>query len=180
MTPELLRKAMPFAGPRAFIFAQPLTDAMARWQINTPVRQAAFLANIAAETASLSLLKEDGDGSAYEPPSDRAKELGNTEPGDGKLFVGRGLLQITGRYNYGVCGQKLDLPLITNPALLERPENASQAAGWFWAYHGCNALADKDPNAFGSICREINGGYTGLDERIGCWVTARAALGCVP
>lgn len=177
MTPELLRTAMPFSGPRAFVFADPLTAAMDRWQINTPARQAAFLANIAAETASLSMLKEKRDGSEYEPPSEKARELGNTEPGDGALYVGRGLLQITGRANYALCGQKLGLTLLLNPALLERPENAAQAAGWFWAYHGCNSLADGDPNHFGTICHKVNGGYIGIDERIGCWIVARRALG---
>lgn len=180
MTPEMLRKAMPFAGARAWIFIDPLNRAMLRWNINTPPRQAAFLGNVAAETASLSLLKEASDGARYEPPSDLARMLGNTEPGDGALFVGRGLLQVTGRANYAACGVALSLPLLTNPALLERPENAAEAAGWFWATHGCNELADQDPNHFGDICRKVNGGFNGINERIGCWVTARAALGVNP
>lgn len=173
MTPEILRRAMPYAGMRAGLFAGPLTAAMQRWEISTPQRQAAFLANIAAETASLSMLKENSDGAAYEGRHD----LGNTEPGDGKVFIGRGLLQITGRANYALAGEKLGLPLIANPALLEQPETACEAAGWFWSYRGCSRLADADPNHFGSICHLINGGYDGIDERIGCWLTARAALG---
>lgn len=173
MTPDLLRKAMPYAGHRAEIFAPPLTAAMERWAINTPARQAAFLANVAAETASLSELKERSDGSSYEGRAD----LGNTHPGDGALYIGRGLLQITGCANYQACGVALGLPLILSPHLLEQPDAASQAAGWFWSTHDCNELADRDPNTFGTICRRINGGYNGIDERIGCWIIARRALG---
>ncbi|MGH8261394.1 MAG: glycoside hydrolase family 19 protein [Steroidobacteraceae bacterium] len=180
MTPATLRLAMPFAGDRVQTFAQPLTDAMVRWQIDTPARQAAFLANIAAETASLSQLRERSDGAAYEPPSALAADLGNTHAGDGALFIGRGCLQITGRAGYIACGQGLQAPLLTSPELLEQPQYAALSGAWYFAHHGCNEMADGDPNHFGAICRRINGGFNGIDERIGCWIRARAALGLRP
>ncbi len=175
MTPDLLAKVMPFCGVSAArTFAGPLTVAMEQWSINTPVRQAAFLANVAAETASLSLLKEVGTGAGY------VGILGNRTLAEAELYVGRGCLQITGRDNYAACGQALNLPLLTNPDRLLDPEYAAQSAGWFWQSHGLNALADQDPNKFITICTRINGGYNGADERVACWLYARRAFGCNP
>lgn len=173
MTPDVLRRAMPYAGARADTYADPLTTAMRLFSITTPQRQAAFIGNVAAETASLSQIVERTDGAAYENDS----ALGNTDPGDGFLYRGRGLLQVTGRANYAACGQALHLPLILSPQLLEEPANACMSAAWFWSTRGLNELADQDPNHFAEICRKINGGYNGIDERIGCWITARKALG---
>ncbi len=172
MTPEVLARAMPYcSAANVRIFAGPLSDAMAKWQITTPVRQAAFLANVAAETASLSELREQDSGAGY------VGILGNLTLADAELYIGRGCLQITGRDNYAACGTALDLPLLVRPQLLEQPEWAAQSAGWFWEQHGLNELADQDPNHFAEICRTINGGYNGIDERIGCWIVARKALG---
>lgn len=175
MTPEVLARVMPFAGAaRAALFAAPLSAAMARWDISTPARQAAFLGNVAAETASLSMLKEGGDGSSY------VGILGNRTAEEAALYVGRGPLQLTGRDNYAACGAALGLPLLTNPALLEGPLDGSQAAGWFWNSKGLNVFADRDPRAFATICERINGGFNGINERISCWIYARRALGVAP
>ena len=175
MTPEALAAALPYCGlARARIFAPPITAACSKWQIDTPVRQAAFLANAAAETASLSMMREDGDGSAY------VGILGNQTLADAQAYVGRGLLQITGRDNYAACGAALGEPLLVRPSLLEDPTWAAQSAGWFWSTRGLNQLADQDPNAFATICERINGGFNGINERIACWLYARRALGCQP
>ena len=180
MTPATLRLVMPYAGARADAFAEPLTAAMIRFDITTPQRQAAFLANVAAETASLSEIVEKSDGAAYEPPSALAADLGNTHAGDGARYIGRGVLQITGRFDYAQCAKALGLQLLDHPELLEDPANASLCGAWFFCSHGCNELADADPNHFASICKKINGGYNGIDERIGCWIRARAALAVRP
>jgi putative chitinase len=66
--------------------------------------------------------------------------LGNTVPGDGLRFRGRGLLQTTGRANYLATGKALGADLIANPERLAEPELASRSAGWFWKTHGCNAV----------------------------------------
>lgn len=92
-----------------------------------------------------------------------ATNLGNTQPGDGWKFRGRGLMQITGRANYAACGKALGIDLLASPELLEQPATAARAAAWFWTSRGLNALADADDIA--GITRKINGGTNGLDDR---------------
>lgn len=171
MTPELLLKIMPFAGERAELFAVPLAAAMAEFEITGARREAAFIAQIAHESGSLRYTAEIADGSAYEARLD----LGNTQRGDGARYKGRGLIQVTGRANYASCGQALGIDAIGSPELLQSPAAACRSAGWFWKTRGLNALADAD--AFGAITKKINGGYTGLDDRIQHWLRARKVLG---
>lgn len=170
MTPEELVRMMPFAGTRATLFAEPLTRTLAEFDITAPRRQAAFLANIAVESGSLKYVLEIAPGDTYEG----RKDLGNTEPGDGRRFKGRGLPQITGRANYLACGQALGLDLIATPELLEVPLHAARSAGWFWQTRHLGPLADEDK--FGSIVRLWNGGYNALDERIAHWLRIRRVL----
>ena len=171
MTPELLQDAIPYSGARAFAFAAPLTNAMAEFGINTPQRQAAFLAQVAHESGSLRYTLEIASGDAYDGRAD----LGNLNPGDGRRFKGRGLLQVTGRANYAKCGAALGLDLLRAPELLEAPAGACRSAGWYWQARSLNQYADKD--AFGSLTKAINGGYNGLDERCAAWRAACKALG---
>lgn len=92
-----------------------------------------------------------------------AKNLGNTEPGDGWRFRGRGLKQLTGRANYKRCGDALALDLIGSPDLLLKPINAAFSAAWFWDSNGLNKVADAgDVQA---MTRIINGGAMGLAQR---------------
>src|SRR5581483_8526335 len=171
MTPADLTAMMPFAASRADIYAEPLTVTMIEFEIDTPKRQAAFLANIAHESGSLRYVEEIATGDAYEG----RRDLGNTEPGDGVRFKGRGLPQITGRDNYRRCGRALGLDLISNPELLEEPLHAARSGGWFWREKNLAILADADK--FGSLCRNWNGGYNGLDDRIQHWLRIRRILG---
>jgi putative chitinase len=173
VTPAELLKAIPNAGPRSDIFAEPLTAAMAEFEITTPQRKAAFLGQVAHESGSLRYVRELADGSAYEGRAD----LGNTEPGDGPRYRGRGLLQITGRSNYAACGIALGLPLIGQPELLETPIAASRSAGWFWKMKNLNQYADR--NMYATITKLVNGGYNGLDDRLARWLEARKGLGIV-
>lgn len=151
-------------------FVQPLNDAMDEFQINTPTRQAAFLAQIGHESGSLRYVRELASGQAYEGRAD----LGNTEPGDGVKFKGRGLIQITGRANYAACGAALGEDLLGTPEILELPEQAARSAGWFWLTHGCNELADS--GNFQKLTRRINGGLNGLAERTAIWGRAKEQL----
>lgn len=144
---------------------------MAEFGIDTPKRQAAFVAQVAHESGSLKYLKEIADGSAYEGRAD----LGNSSPGDGPRYKGRGLLQVTGKSNYRACGVGLSLDLIAFPQLLEEPKNACRSAAWFWQSRGLNHFADND--LFGALTKRINGGYTGLDDRIQHWLKARKVFG---
>lgn len=151
-------------------FWQPLNDTMDEFEINTPTRQAAFLAQIGHESGSLRYVRELATGGAYEGRAD----LGNTEPGDGIKFKGRGLIQITGKANYAACGSALGEDLIGTPELLELPELAARSAGWWWKAHGCNELADSEN--FQKLTKRINGGLTGLDERMAIWKRAKEQL----
>lgn len=162
---------MPLAAlQRCEIFAPHLMVAMTEWRIESPRRQAAFLAQLAHESGDLNFTREIASGEAYEKRAD----LGNINAGDGRKFRGRGLLQITGRTNYRRCGEALSLDLTFRPELLELPEHAARSAGWFWHDRRLNALADKDE--FGALTKAINGGYNGLDKRIAYWLRARDAL----
>ncbi|HET6844077.1 MAG TPA: glycoside hydrolase family 19 protein [Candidatus Angelobacter sp.] len=143
-------------------YIQPLMAAMDANQINTPLRKAHFLAQLGHESASMIYTSEIANGNAYEGRAD----LGNTQPGDGPLFKGRGLIQITGRNNYTAYGKARNRDFITgdNPKLLATDPNlAADSAGWFWATRNLNALADQDDVL--AITKKINGGTNGLDDR---------------
>ena len=169
-----LLKIMPHAKSRVQEFLEPLNAAMREFHINTPVRQAAFLAQIAHESGELRYVKELASGAAYEGRA----SLGNTQPGDGMKFKGRGLIQITGRNNYYECGKALGVDLITNPELLETNDLACRSAAWFWASRGLNDLADKGD--INRICRRINGGLNGLSDRMAYYLKSCKALNYEP
>jgi putative chitinase len=156
---------------RALLFLQPLNDTMREFSISVPERAAAFLAQIAHESAQLRYVLELASGEAYEG----RKDLGNTETGDGARYRGRGLIQITGRANYKKCGDALGVNLIDDPEQLEEPELATRSAGWFWDSHHLNNLADRGD--FKGITKSINGGLTGYTDRLGYWQRAKLALG---
>lgn len=164
MEASTLAAAMNIPLQRARNWAPALTLAMEAGQINNRRRQAAFLAQIGHESGSLVYSKELG-GPSYFAKYDGRKDLGNTQPGDGARFAGRGLIQVTGRANYGKASQALfgDDRLLRNPELLEHPEWAAKSAVWYWTTRNLNALADAD--RFTDITRAINGGTNGLEER---------------
>jgi putative chitinase len=152
-------------------YAAPLADACREYGIDTPARAAAFIAQLAHESGSFKFVRELASGDAYEG----RKDLGNTQPGDGRRFKGRGLIQITGRANYAKAGEALELDLIQDPALLEQPGPACRSAGWFWSTRNLNALADGQD--FERITRRINGGLNGYADRLAYYERAKAALG---
>ena len=88
---------------------------------------------------------------------------GNEESGEGWLYRGRGLKQLTGKDNYRACGRVIGEDLLTNPDLLLLPVNAALSAGWFWSVNKLNSLAD-DGNV-PELTRRINGGTIGLKQR---------------
>ncbi|CRM57778.1 glycoside hydrolase family 19 protein [Pseudomonas marginalis] len=179
--PQLL-DVMPDARLRAGVFLMPLNAAFVRFEINCAKRIAAFLAQIGHESAELRYVRELGSDyylSKYDTGS-LAARLGNSPEadGDGQLYRGRGLIQITGRRNYLACSQALfgDDRLLREPMLLEQPQGAAESAAWFWQVNGLNELADKDQ--FTTITRRINGGLNGLEDRLRLWARAKAVL-CV-
>ncbi len=161
------------------VFLPFLNRVMAISAIDTPLRAAAFLAQIAHESGELRFLEEIwGPTEAqrrYEPPGSLAERLGNTEPGDGKRFRGRGPLQITGRYNYKKYGELLGVDLVSNPDLASTPQIGLSIAGMYWTKNRLNQLADIGD--FTGITRRINGGLNGQASREKYYQTAKEALG---
>jgi len=174
MTPETLHEAIGCSADRAAAWAEALTRAMEAHDISTPERQAAFLAQIGHESGRLKYVRELWGPTAAQKGYEGRADLGNTVPGDGFKYRGRGLIQTTGRDNYLKTGMALGLDLIEHPELLEQPENAANSAAWFWEEHGLNELADAGD--FIRITRRINGGVNGLAERQALWETAKQAL----
>lgn len=162
---DSLIKAMPgLSKERAELFTPLLIKAINEFHINTPDRRNMFLAQVGHESGNFKFLKEIGKDEYFNRYEGR-KDLGNTQPGDGLKFKGRGAIQITGRSNYEKVGKALGLDLINHPELLEKPENAIRASAWWWENHGLNQLVDKNPNDVKPITRVINGGYNGLEDR---------------
>ncbi len=100
--------------------------------------------------------------------------LGNTLPGDGWRFRGRGLKQATGRDNYRRCGIALGVDFITHPDRLALPVNATRSAGWFWGANDLNRLADL--GNVRAMTRAINGGAIGLEQRTALYNAGLEAL----
>ncbi|MDH1143327.1 glycoside hydrolase family 19 protein [Pseudomonas mosselii] len=185
ITEQQLLQILPNARQVAGIFVPALNRAMARWKIDSPVRQAAFLAQISHESGQLRHLTENlnysaealvrtwpsrftaqNAGAYARQPEKIANRVyggrmgnGPEASGDGWRHRGRGLIQLTGRDNYRAAAQALSLPLLENPELLEQPEHAAQSAAWWWAAHGLNELADA--GRFSDIGSIINTGKPG-------------------
>ena len=151
----------------ALAWSAPLERSMLRYEINTKRREAAFLAQIAHESMRLSRTRELWGPTPAQLRYEGRKDLGNVVPGDGFRFLGRGLIQTTGRGNYRRCSLALfgDERLLDQPELLEQKTWAAQSAGWFWRDEkNLNELADA--GMFKTITRRINGGLNGYEERL--------------
>jgi putative chitinase len=205
ITRAQLVAVMPNSAAVADRFVRPLAEAMTKYGISTPARQAAFLAQLAHESAELRRTQEnlnyswerlrkvfpryfrtDPEAQAYDRQPERIANRiyanrmlnGDETSGDGWRFRGRGPIQVTGRENYRKSGQALGIALESDPDRLLDPAIGCMAAAWYWHSRGLNSLADSDDeNAFREITRRINGGFFGLEERVHFWERARAALG---
>ena len=179
---------------------QPLMDTFAKYGINTTQRQACFIGQCAHESGNFKVLQENLNYSAeglmktwpsrfptLEIANQYARQpakiagkvyngrLGNTSEEEAAKYLGRGLIQLTGKDNYERCGSSLGVDLVSNPDWLLDPKYAALSAGWFWNKHGLNELADIQEH--GIITKRINGGTLGLDDRILKTTKALAALG---
>ena len=164
ITAQQLLQILPNAGQVAGVFTPLLNTAMVRYQIVGPKRIAAFIAQIGHESGQLRYVKEIWGPTKAQVRYEGRADLGNSQPGDGSKFRGRGLIQITGRANYMACGEGLGLDLIKQPELLEKPQHACMSAAWFWATNRLNTLADVGDIT--KISRRINGGSNGLQDRL--------------
>jgi putative chitinase len=167
---------------------EPLVETFEKYDISTPKRQAYFIGQCMHESGGFKQLKENLNYSAKGlmatwpsrfPDIDTAEKfernpekiankvyagrMGNTEEGDGAKYIGRGLIQLTGKENYANCGSAIGVDLLANPDLLATPKYAALSAGWFWNRKGLNALADADD--IDTITKRINGGLIGLADR---------------
>jgi len=168
---------------------EPLQETFEKYQINTPKRQACFIGQCMHESGGFKFLKENLNYSAKAlintwpsrfPDMDTAEKfernpekiagkvyngrMGNTSPEEAAAFIGRGLIQLTGKDNYKAFGDAIGEDLVANPQLVEEPRYAALSAGWFWNKRGLNALADAMDIT--TLTIRINGGKIGIDDRI--------------
>lgn len=158
-------------------FLPPLRMALTEFRINTPKRIAAFVAQIGHESGGFRYMHEIADGAAYDMANNPrlAKTLGNTEPGDGPRFKGRGVIQITGRANYQRYGDLLGIDLVNFPDRAADPEVAFRVAASYWNTHNLSDYADRDE--FDKITKVINGGLNGKTDRDRLYARALEVLG---
>jgi putative chitinase len=180
MTPEDLAACTGASLSRAQRFAPALSAAMAFYSIDTPARQAAFLAQIGHESGGMRWLSEIWGPTPAQERYEGREDLGNTQPGDGSRFRGRGAIQTTGRANYAKVRDRLrerfaDVPdFEADPELLAELPWCVLSAADYWDWKGLNALADA--GNFRLITKRINGGYNGLADRLARWEAAKNTL----
>ena len=127
--------------------------------MDSKLRLCHFIAQLAHESGGFRYMEEIASGAAYE----NRRDLGNTQPGDGKRYKGRGPLQLTGRQNYREYGQAIGIYLEDHPDLAAIPSIGLHIACEYWKRKGLNALADADD--LEGITRKVNGGTNGIADR---------------
>jgi putative chitinase len=201
MTPQQLALALECPLERAALWLMPLTVAEDEFLIDTPRRQAAFLAQIGHESTGLAHLEENLNYSAqrmmavwpkrfptiesaryYEHSPERLANFvyanrngnGGYVSGDGWRYRGRGPIQTTGLHNYALLRDALGLDVVTAPEMLLAPVAGARSAANYFARHGCNSLADVGD--IDGISRIVNGGTQGIDDRRRRYVAALQIL----
>lgn len=134
-----------------------------QYEINTPLRLAHFLAQACHETGGFVYLKEIWGPTPAQKGYEGRADLGNIRSGDGRLYCGRGIFQLTGRANYARIGAALGLPLEIDPKLAADPTISTRIACLYWKAHSINPPADADNIQL--VTRLINGGQNGLADR---------------
>lgn len=134
------------------------------------LRLAHFMAQLAHESGNFKYMEEIASGQAYEG----RKDLGNTQPGDGKRYKGRGPIQLTGRANYASFGRKIGINLERYPELAANPSIGLHVAIFYWNDRRLSEIADEDD--IEAITRKINGGLNGLDDRKAQLAKAKALI----
>ena len=179
---------------------EPLNEVFAKYDISTLIRQAAFIGQCAHESNNFKTLQENlnysaeglmktwpsrfptkeiADEYARQPAKIAGKvyngRLGNTSEEEASRYLGRGLIQLTGKENYANCGSGIGVDLLGHPDWLLDPKYAALSAGWFWNKKGLNALADAGD--IDTMTKRINGGLIGLDDRKAKIAKAISVLG---
>jgi putative chitinase len=202
VTFELLQKLAPKTNSqRLKDIVDPLNKTLEKFDIESKLRAAAFLAQTAHESGGFSAIKENlnygTDGllkvfPKYFPTKELAEQYnrqpqkiasrvyggrmgnGDESTGDGYKYCGRGLIQLTGKQNYSAMAADLGMTLEALVPYLETLEGACMSAGWFWNKNGLNKLADAED--FVTLTKRINGGTIGLEDRKHHYAVAKAAL----
>ena len=191
ITIEILQQLCPKTKRNVLeLYAIPLHEVAEYYDMYVNIkRAAAFIAQTAHESGGFNFVKEnlnysadglkkiftkyfrDVDANDYHRQPEKianrvyAGRMGNgpTASGEGWKFRGRGLKQLTGKYNYDKCGSYLGLDLVANPDMLLEPLAAARSAGWFWKTNGLAAFADVED--IKGMTKKINGGFIGLEDR---------------
>lgn len=173
---RMVNKKDPKQGTYAERYLPYLNGFMPKFGITEPLDVAYFLATIAVESCELLYTEEIASGSAYEG----RKDLGNTKPGMGKMYKGRGLIQITGFYNYRDYSETVNYDFystLSKAQGLAKTGNAVRSACWFWQKAGVSALALADNPQ--KVRRRVNGGLNGYAQFLQFLARAKRELGCV-
>jgi len=180
ITIEALR-AVGATPTRAAEVLEPLKAACALYDITTPARQAAFLAQVGHESGGFRYTSEIWGPSDAQRRYEGRRDLGNTQPGDGERFKGHGFLQTTGRANHAAVRDRLRARLsIDVPDFEQEPEKLTElqwaclSAADYWDMRRINELADAGD--FLGITRRVNGGTNGLADRHARWERVKAVL----
>jgi putative chitinase len=206
ITVDQLDMAVPMARYEDLVkYVDFLNEGMARFEINTPNRIAAFVAQVAHESGDFRYTEEnlnyswsglrktwparfptDELAQQYHRQPERIANLvyagrygnGGEASGDGWKYRGRGLIQLTFHDNYAAYSRALSDPSITSASdQVAQPRHAALSACWFWHSHGLNPIADAgDQVGFNQISFKINGGWNGKEDRLENWAEARAVM----
>ena len=204
ITPEQLREILP-KNPYIDQWCEALNKILPDYEINTPQRVAAFIAQCAHESGGFVFLKEnlnyraaslrrvfpkyfpdDAIAEDYASRPNKQEAIANRiyggrmgngpeDSGDGYRFCGRGLIQLTGRNNYEAFAESIETPVEEIPEYLQTFEGAVQSACWFWETNNLNQYADTDD--IKTMTRRINGGFIGLEDRIKHYEHAKHVFG---
>lgn len=156
------------------IFTDSLNRVLARYHIDTPLRAAHFLAQVCHESGGFRYREEIWGPTRAQKRYEGRSDLGNTVPGDGYRYRGRGYIQLTGRYNYNRYGAFTGEDFEANPDRVAELPWALDVAGWYWTLRDLSTWADADD--IGTITRRVNGGYNGLQERRAYLAKAKEVL----
>ena len=201
ITREQLAQIIP-KNPYIDQWCSALNKLLPDYEINTPQRVAAFLAQCAHESGGFVFLRENLNYRAeslmrtwprhfptmeianqYARQPERianrayANRMGNgpEESGDGARYLGRGLIQLTGKNNYEAFAESIETPVEEIPAYLETFEGAVQSACWFWETNNLNRFADVGDIL--TMTKRINGGTIGLEDRMKHYAHALEVFG---
>ena len=204
LTLNQLQTIMPRAGNNAAIYLGPINAAAGEFAINTPQRMSAWLAQLAVESADLTVFEEDlhyepvrlfkefsrhfpgglpdAQAVAAKGPNAIANRIyasrmgnGDEASGDGWRYRGQGPAQLTGKNEFAACGEHLQLDLVAHPERVLDPLLGMRSAGWFWMANRCPVFADKGD--INGVSHAWNGGLNGAAERAAVYLHALHTFG---